>query len=270
MTREGSHLEQEFLQRKKDGVRLNKYISDSGLCSRREADRLIEAGRVRVDGKMAHPGEKVREDQKIAVDGKILQREEEMILLAVNKPRGVVCTTEKKWGDRTIAEVIQYPKRIFYMGRLDKDSEGLLLMTNNGEVLDQMMRGRNCHEKEYRVWVDQPVTKEFLKGMAKGGIPIDRQFTRPCRIKQTGENHFSITLTQGLNRQIRRMCEYFGYRVTRLVRVRVMNISLGDLKAGEYRKVTREEQEELYRLLSGQEKRADKRQENAWNTKTRE
>lgn len=256
MTREGSHLEQEFLQRKKDEVRLNKYISDSGLCSRREADRLIEAGRVLVDGRVAHPGEKVRETQEVSVDGKSLQREEEMVLLAVNKPRGVVCTTEKKWGDRTIEEVIRYPKRIFYMGRLDKDSEGLLLMTNNGEVLDQMMRGRNCHEKEYHVWVDKPVTEDFLKGMARGGIPIDRQLTKRCRIKQTGENRFTIILTQGLNRQIRRMCEYFGYRVTKLVRVRVMNIRLGDLKEGEYRKVTREEQEELYRLLRVQQKRS--------------
>lgn len=172
-----------------------------------------------------------------------------MVLLAVNKPRGVVCTTDKRFGDVTVEELIAYPKRVFYMGRLDKESEGLLLMTNNGEILNKMMRAGNYHEKEYRVTVNQAVTEEFLRGMAKGGIPVLDQKSRPCLVKRISEKSFCIVLTQGLNRQIRRMCEYFGYRVVRLERIRIMNIMLGELKAGEYRQVTREEQEELYRRI---------------------
>ena len=247
-----SRLAQEF-EKKEEGrlVRLNKYISEAGLCSRREADRLIEAGRVQVDGKTAVSGQKVSDNQEILVDGKSISKEEEMVLLAVNKPRGVVCTTDKRWGDQTVEELIHYPKRVFYMGRLDKDSEGLLLMTNNGEILNKMMRAGNYHEKEYLVRVNRPVTEAFLSGMAKGGIPVQEQQTRPCKVEKTGERTFRIILTQGLNRQIRRMCEYFGYQVVKLKRIRIMNIMLGDLPTGSYREISREEQEELYRRIQG-------------------
>ena len=247
-----SRLAQEF-EKKEAGrlVRLNKYISEAGLCSRREADRLIEAGRVQVDGKTAVSGQKVSDNQEILVDGKSISKEEEMVLLAVNKPRGVVCTTDKRWGDQTVEELIHYPKRVFYMGRLDKDSEGLLLMTNNGEILNKMMRAGNYHEKEYLVRVNRPVTEAFLNGMAKGGIPVQEQQTRPCKVEKTGERTFRIILTQGLNRQIRRMCEYFGYQVVKLKRIRIMNIMLGDLPTGSYREISREEQEELYRRIQG-------------------
>lgn len=247
-----SRLAQEFEKREKGQlVRLNKYISEAGLCSRREADRLIEAGRVQVDGKTAVPGQKVSDNQEILVDGKSISKEEEMVLLAVNKPRGVVCTTDKRWGDQTVEELIHYPKRVFYMGRLDKDSEGLLLMTNNGEILNKMMRAGNYHEKEYLVRVNRPVTEAFLSGMAKGGIPVQEQQTRPCNVEKTGERTFRIILTQGLNRQIRRMCEYFGYQVVKLKRIRIMNIMLGDLPTASYREISREEQEELYRRIQG-------------------
>lgn len=252
MEQEKSRLEQEFQKREKGQlVRLNKFISESGLCSRREADRLIEAGRVLVDGSVAVSGQKVSENQEVLVDGKHISKEEEMVLLAVNKPRGVVCTTDKRWGDQTVEELIHYPKRVFYMGRLDKDSQGLLLMTNNGEILNKMMRAGNYHEKEYLVRVDRTVTAEFLDGMAKGGIPVQDQLTRPCEVEKTGEKTFRIILTQGLNRQIRRMCEYFGYQVVKLKRIRIMNITLGDLPSGSYREVSREEQEELYRRIQG-------------------
>lgn len=247
-----SRLAQEFEKREEGQlVRLNKYISEAGLCSRREADRLIEAGRVQVDGKTAVSGQKVSDNQEILVDGKSISKEEEMVLLAVNKPRGVVCTTDKRWGDQTVEELIHYPKRVFYMGRLDKDSEGLLLMTNNGEILNKMMRAGNYHEKEYLVRVNRPVTEAFLSGMAKGGIPVQEQQTRPCNVEKTGERTFRIILTQGLNRQIRRMCEYFGYQVVKLKRIRIMNIMLGDLPTGSYREISREEQEELYRRIQG-------------------
>ena len=252
MEQEKSRLEQEFQKREKGQlVRLNKFISESGLCSRREADRLIEAGRVLVDGTVAVSGQKVSETHEVLVDGKHISKEEEMVLLAVNKPRGVVCTTDKRWGDQTVEELIHYPKRVFYMGRLDKDSQGLLLMTNNGEILNKMMRAGNYHEKEYLVRVDRTVTAEFLDGMAKGGIPVQDQLTRPCEVEKTGDRTFRIILTQGLNRQIRRMCEYFGYQVVKLKRIRIMNITLGDLPSGSYREVSRKEQEELYRRIQG-------------------
>lgn len=261
MEKQKSHLEQEFEKRDADlAVRLNKFISESGLCSRREADRLIEAGRVLVDGRPAMPGEKVTARQEILVDGKPMVREETMVLLAVNKPRGVVCTTDKRWGDTTMEELLHYPKRVFSMGRLDKDSEGLLLMTNNGEILNKMMRAGNYHEKEYVVTVDRPITEEFLRGMAKGGIPVQEQLTRPCRVKKISESTFRIVLTQGLNRQIRRMCEYFGYRVTRLKRIRIMNITLGELPSGAYREVSLEEQEELYRRIQNSSNQPSRKQ----------
>lgn len=223
-------------------VRLNKFISDAGVCSRREADRLIEQGRVQVDGIPAVQGCKVAPGHQVTIDGRSISREEEMILLAVNKPRGVVCTTDKRWNDETVYDMINYPKRIFSVGRLDKDSEGLLLMTNNGDILNKIMRAGNYHEKEYLVTVDRDITPEFLTRMAAGVFIRELDVkTRPCRVEMTGRRQFRIILTQGLNRQIRRMCENFHYKVLRLQRVRVMNIELGDLKPGEYRNVTRKE-----------------------------
>lgn len=246
----GTRMEEEFVKRSEKGeIRLNKYLSEAGVCSRREADRMIEAGKVTVDGRRAMSGMRVSEGQRILVDGKAVEREKKMVLLAVNKPVGVVCTTDTRWGDVTVDQLLHYPKRIFYVGRLDKDSEGLLLMTNNGDILNKIMRAGNYHEKEYVVTVDKELTEDFLKRMAEGGIPILDQVTRPCRVKKLGKKRFRIILTQGLNRQIRRMCEYLGYRVVRLVRVRIMNIWLEKLRPGEYREVTAKEQERLYEML---------------------
>lgn len=227
-------------------VRLNKFISEAGICSRREADRLIEAGRVLVDGERAVTGMRIRPDQKVLVDGKPAAREEERIFLAVHKPKGIVCTADRRERNNLI-DFLHYPKKITYLGRLDKDSTGLILMTNDGDINNRMMRARSGHEKEYLVEVDRRVTKEFLHGMANG-VPVLNTVTRKCRVEQTGDYTFRIILTQGLNRQIRRMCEYFGYGVKKLHRIRVMNITLGDLKPGEYRRLTPEEIKELDRL----------------------
>lgn len=246
----GNRMQQEFdAKENRAEVRLNKYLGETGICSRREADRLVEAGRVTVNGEAARTGMKIHPGDVVLVDGKPCAREEEMILLAVNKPLGVVCTTDKRWGDETVEDMLDYPKRVFSVGRLDKNSEGLLLMTNNGDILNKIMRAGNYHEKEYLVTVDKPVTEEFVRRMAAGGIPVLNQLTRPCKVEKTGRNTFRIILTQGLNRQIRRMCEYCGCRVTALRRVRIMNIRLGGLKPGEYRQVTDEEIERLYDML---------------------
>jgi 23S rRNA pseudouridine2604 synthase len=250
-------MEQAFVKEKITGeIRLNKYLSDAGICSRREADRLIEAGKVLVDGETACQGRKIRPGQKVSVKGREVEREQEMILLAVNKPRGVVCTTDTRWGDQTIYELLNYPKRIFSVGRLDKDSEGLLLMTNNGDILNKIMRAGNYHEKEYLVTVNKTITPEFLKKMAAGVYLKELEVkTRPCKVELAGEKQFRITLTQGLNRQIRRMCEANHYKVTRLMRVRIMNIELGKLKPGEYRSVTRRELAALQQALRGSERK---------------
>lgn len=232
---------------KEEWIRLNKFLSEAGVCSRREADRLIEAGKVFVDGKRAETGMKVSSAQEVKVGKKVVSKGNEMVLLAVNKPVGIVCTEEKK-EKNNIIRFLNYPSRITYIGRLDKDSEGLLLMTNNGDIINKMMRAGNRHEKEYKVTVNKPVTPEFIEKMGRG-VPILDTVTRPCKVKAIGKYKFNIILTQGLNRQIRRMCEYFGYKVTRLERVRVMNIELGNLKSGEYRKVTDAEIKELYELI---------------------
>lgn len=231
-------------------VRLNKYLSSAGVCSRREADRLIESGRVTVDGKRAEPGMQIEEGQLVRIGKRVIRSTEEKLVLAVNKPAGIVCTEDMRVRNNII-RFLKYPIRVTYAGRLDKDSEGLLLMTNDGELIDRIMRGRYGHEKEYKVTVDRAVTEEFLKRMSEGVHIVDREkgldaVTRPCRTERIGKYTFSIVLTQGLNRQIRRMCESLGYRVVRLVRVRVMNIRLGGLKPGSYRKLTEQELKELY------------------------
>ena len=192
-------------------------------------------------------GMRVSPSQSVCVGKKEVRQKNEMVLLAVNKPVGIVCTEEKK-EKNNIIRFLNYPTRVTYIGRLDKDSEGLLLMTNNGDIINKMMRAGNQHEKEYKVTVNKPVTKEFIEKMAEG-VPILDTVTRKCKVEMLGKYKFRIILTQGLNRQIRRMCEYLGYKVTRLERIRVMNITLGELKPGEYRKVTEAEIQKLYELI---------------------
>jgi 23S rRNA pseudouridine2604 synthase len=232
-----------------NGVRINKFLSEAGVCSRREADRKIEAGQVTIDGKTASPGDRVLAGQEVLVDGVRVQKEEKMVLLALYKPVGIVCTAEKREKNNVI-DFLNYPMRVYPVGRLDKDSEGLLLLTNNGDIVNKMMRAGNYHEKEYIVTVNKPVSEPFLRGMA-GGVPLVElgTTTRKCRVEKIASRKFCIVLTQGLNRQIRRMCEYFGYRVEKLVRVRIMNIELGDLQPGEYREVTAAEYDKLQRLI---------------------
>lgn len=229
-------------------VRLNKYLSDAGVCSRREADRLIEAGRITVDGHIAVMGERVNEGQTVCADGKTVQKKTEMIILAVNKPAGVVCTTSDKDRAVNIVEYLNYPGRIYPIGRLDKDSEGLILMTNIGDITDKILRGSNCHEKEYLVWVDRAVNDKFIAKM-ENGVPILDTVTRKCKVIPVGRDSFRIIITQGLNRQIRRMCEYCGYKVKRLKRIRVLNIELGDLAAGGMRPISNAERDELFKLI---------------------
>ena len=209
---------------------------------------MIEEGRVTINGKSAVVGDRVYEDDIVSVDGKRIGKVEEDIILVFNKPRGITCTSNPEDKDNVI-DYIGYPKRIYSVGRLDKDSQGLLLMTNNGELANRIMRSRGEHEKEYIVQVDRPVTKEFVKGMSNGVPILEDKVTKKCEVEMTGEYEFRIVLRQGLNRQIRRMCEYFGYDVVRLERVRVMNIRLGSLKVGRYRDITKQEREELFRQL---------------------
>ena len=241
-----NRIREEFLQAK-ESVRLNKYLSEAGVCSRREADRLIESGKVTVDGVTAQMGMRVTAGQIVKVGKKTVSKQDEMIVLAVNKPKGIVCTEDQRERD-SIVRFLSYPVRVTYAGRLDKDSRGLLLMTNNGDIINQMMRAANRHEKEYKVTVDKEITEQFIKKMSEG-VPILDTVTRPCTVKKIGKYTFSIILTQGLNRQIRRMCAAFGYEVKDLVRIRIMNIRLGSLKEGAYRKLTDEELEELYEML---------------------
>ena len=231
------------------GVRINKFLSEAGVCSRREADRQIEQGNVQIDGRCAVAGDRVLDGQIVTYQGRQVTKEEEMILLAFHKPVGIVCTAEKREKNNVI-DYINYPKRIYPVGRLDKDSQGLLLLTNNGDIVNKMMRSGNRHEKEYLVTVNKTVTDSFVRGLA-GGVPLVElgAVTRKCRVEKIGRNQIRIVLTQGLNRQIRRMCEYFGYRVTKLERVRIMNIHLGELKPGEYREVTEQEYKQLLALI---------------------
>lgn len=231
-----------------NGIRINKFLSEAGICSRREADRKIENGEITINDRVATTGDKVMPGDKVYVNGRPVEKEEEMVLLVLNKPAGIVCTAEKREKNNVI-DFMKYPKRIYPIGRLDKDSEGLLLMTNNGELVNKIMRAGNNHEKEYIVTVNKPVTDSFIRGLA-GGVPLVElnTTTRKCKVEKIANRKFRIILTQGLNRQIRRMCEYFGYRVEKLERVRIMNITLGDLKTGQYREVTPEEYAKLIKL----------------------
>ncbi len=234
-----------------NGVRINKYLSEAGVCSRREADKMVEAGRVCIDGITAVSGSKVLDGQKVTLDGKNVKKEEEEIYLAFYKPKGIVCTTASEENGekiKNVVEYINYDKRIYPVGRLDQASEGLLLMTNQGDVMEKILRSRYGHEKEYFVKVDHKVTDEFLKKMGQG-VPILDTVTKPCKVWKEDDYSFHIILTQGLNRQIRRMCEYFGYRVVHLRRDRIMNITLDGIKKGRYRKLTLREISELKKML---------------------
>ena len=230
-------------------IRINKYLSDAGVCSRREADRLTEAGRVTVRGTVVSTGEKIFPDEEICIDGKPIKKQEKKILLLFHKPRGIVCSTKQQRNEMTVTEYLNYPVRIYPVGRLDKESEGLLLLTNQGDLVNRIMKAGNYHEKEYCVTVNKPVTEAFIQGMSSG-VPILGTVTRPCKVIKTGKNSFRIILTQGLNRQIRRMCEYFGYKVTTLKRVRIMNLHIDGLEAGKYREIRPEERKQLEEMLS--------------------
>lgn len=234
-------------------VRINKYLSEVGYCSRREADKLIERSRVTLNGEVPVLGTKVQEHDSVEVDGvSVSPKNDKPVYLIFNKPIGIVCTTDTGVERDNIIDYINYPTRIFPIGRLDKPSEGLIFLTDDGDIVNKILRARNGHEKEYIVRVNKPINSAFTKQMSSG-IPILETTTKPCKVKKLGYNEFSIVLTQGLNRQIRRMCEYLGYRVTKLQRIRIMNIEL-DIPIGEYREFTKEELLELNTLLDGSQK----------------
>ncbi len=232
-------------------MRINKYLSAQGVCSRREADRLLEAGRITVDGVTAMCGQQVDDNSVICIDGsRISDEKPQDVLMAFNKPRGIVCTTTDNQGKNNIVDYIGYDKRIYPVGRLDKDSDGLILLTNNGEITDKILRSVNGHEKEYVVKVNKKITDTFLKSMADGVYLKELDVTtKPCSISRINNYTFRIILTQGLNRQIRRMCQESGYKVESLTRVRIMNIELGGLKTGEYRIIEGKEKSMLYESL---------------------
>lgn len=221
------------------GKRLNKFVADSGYCSRREADRLIAEGRVQVDGRPGALGDRVLPGMRVTVDGKSLSGHGEKVYIALNKPAGIVCTIDPR-EPMNVVDYLDYPIRIFPVGRLDKDSEGLLLMTSDGEIINRILRAAGGHEKEYEVEIDRPVTKEFVEKMS-AGVPILDTVTLPCRVRRTGEKSFNIILVQGLNRQIRRMCEALGCNVVRLRRIRIMNVRLGAMRPGQWRELSEEE-----------------------------
>ena len=230
-------------------TRINKHLSEIGYCSRREADRLVAAGRVLVNGKKAEMGLKICSEDQITVNGEALSNpKNKLVYLAFNYPKGIVCTTDTRVEKDNIIDFINYPKRIFPIGRLDKPSEGLIFLTNDGDIVNKILRARNNHEKEYLVTVNKPITKEFINKMGNG-VPVLDTVTKKCFIKQTHKNQFRIILTQGINRQIRRMCEFLNYRVKDLKRIRIMNIKL-DVKVGKWRYFKPDELNTLNQLLN--------------------
>jgi 23S rRNA pseudouridine2604 synthase len=232
-----------------DKVRINKFLSQAGFCSRREADKFILDERVTINGIVAKMGEKIDPNDDISVDGeRISKKPNKKIYIILNKPKGIVCTTDSGVEKNNIIDYVNHPKRIFPIGRLDKTSEGLIFLTNDGDIVNKILRAKNKHEKEYHVTVDKPITHEFVQQMSKG-VPILNTVTRPCEIKRIKDYEFKIILTQGLNRQIRRMCEYLGYRVKKLKRIRIMNIKL-DIPLGEWRYFNDQEFSELKEMLS--------------------
>ena len=238
-------------------TRINKYLSEVGYCSRRRADRLIGEGKVTINGKVTEIGSKVEDDDKVEVEGQRIKKltKQKKIYLAFNKPVGIVCTTNRRIESHNIIDFIKYPKRIFPIGRLDKDSEGLIFLTNDGDIVNKILRARNNHEKEYIVIVNRPINREFIKRMSNGVKILDTT-TKNCFVKQLDQRKFKIILTQGLNRQIRRMCDFLGYKVQSLKRVRIMNIKL-DLPTGKYREFTKEELLELNKSLENSSKTYD-------------
>lgn len=233
-------------------IRVNKYISETGFCSRREADKYILQGRVTIDGEKATTGTKIKKGQIVKIDGKKISKEEEIVYIALNKPVGITCTTDRKIKGN-IVDFIGHEKRIFHIGRLDKDSQGLILLTNDGDIVNKILRAGNNHEKEYIVTVNKPIDEEFVRRMGSG-IRILGKVTKNCYVSKEGEKTFRIILTEGMNRQIRRMCESLGYEVTKLKRIRIMNIKLGNLKIGEWRDLTEEELRKLNSLIKDSNK----------------
>ena len=230
-------------------TRLNKYLAECGVCSRRDADKLIETGAVEVNHQIARFGVQVKEQDIVTVNGKIVRPASAKVVLAYYKPAGVTCTERDKYAQKTIVDALQYPVRLTYAGRLDKESEGLMIMTNDGDLIQYMMKGSQCHEKEYIVKVDKEITDIFIKRMSGGVyLPELEQTTRKCTVVPLGKYTFRIILTQGLNRQIRRMCAVFGYQIRSLIRVRVLNITLDGLKRGDYREIVGAEREKLYQI----------------------
>lgn len=237
-------------------TRINKYLSEVGYCSRRAADKLLEEGRITINGKIPELGTKISDEDRIEVDGKpIRDPEEKPVYIAFNKPVGIVCTTDTKRERDNIIDFINHPKRIFPIGRLDKPSEGLILLTSDGDIVNKILRARNNHEKEYLVRVDKPINPKFLEKM-RNGVPILDTVTKKCEVEKIDDMTFRIVLTQGLNRQIRRMCEYLGYDVKKLKRIRIMNIKL-DLPIGKWRDLTEEEMKNLNFLLQDSSKTID-------------
>ncbi|MBP3651659.1 MAG: pseudouridine synthase [Clostridia bacterium] len=226
------------------GKRLNKYIADSGYCSRREADRLIQEGKVKINGRVAGLGDRVLPGMKVVCDGKSLSGDGEKVYIMLNKPRGIVCTADPR-EPMNVVDYVGYPIRIFPVGRLDKDSEGLLLLTSDGEIVNRLLRAAGGHEKEYEVEVDKPLTREFMENMMKG-VPILNTVTLPCKLRRTGARSFNLVIVQGLNRQIRRMCEALGYTVQKLRRVRINTLRIGNLQPGQWRELS---EGELHALL---------------------
>ncbi|MGM9944233.1 MAG: 23S rRNA pseudouridine(2604) synthase RluF [Lysinibacillus sp.] len=229
-------------------MRINKFLAETGIVSRRGADKWIEDGRVTINGELATVGSKVQDGDHVCVDGKPVQKEEQLVYIVLNKPVGITSTTEKHIKGNVV-DFVNHPLRIFHIGRLDKDSEGLLLLTNDGDIVNEILRAENHHEKEYVVQVDKPITDQFLKKMAAGVEILDTK-TLPCRVEKVSNYVFKIILEQGLNRQIRRMCSALGYSVKRLQRIRIMNIHLGNLKVGQWRDLTEKERTELFKLLN--------------------
>ncbi|GBF19637.1 ribosomal large subunit pseudouridine synthase F [Arenibacter algicola] len=235
--------------KEKEATRINKFLSEMGYCSRRAADKLIEQGRVTINGKVPEMGTKITVADEVRVDGELISEpQEKPVYIAFNKPIGIVCTTDTRVEKDNIIDFINYPSRIFPIGRLDKPSEGLILLTNDGDIVNKILRARNKHQKEYIVTVDRPITKVFLEKMANG-VPILDRVTRKCEIEEISKFQFRIILTQGLNRQIRRMCEYLGYNVTALKRIRIMNIQL-DVPVGKWRYLSEKELSEINEMIS--------------------
>lgn len=239
-----------------ESKRINKFLSETGYCSRRAADKLIDAGRVTINGTVPEMGTKITEEDEVRVDGELVSKPtNDFVYILLNKPVGIVCTTDTKRERDNVIDFINYPKRIFPIGRLDKPSEGLLLLTNDGDIVNKILRARNNHEKEYIVTVDHPITRTFITEMGQG-VPILDTVTKECEVEHLSKYTFRIVLTQGLNRQIRRMCEHFGYEVQQLKRIRIMNIQL-DIPVGEWRDLTNQELSELNELISESSKTID-------------